>query len=368
MSQKNKSMTVKEAFFHDYLVPTGQVAEIYLHQVKKLCSWHHKELSSLLFDNLGLVSTFAISPATRADKKLFQSLTTQVECLQSVLKADLQHVNTAKPDHKQLTAFRSAANTLAGRLKLHVTTLHTCMKFSDDSRGAWLARLAQEPTPLTRQGRYSKWRTLVRNMDFQVNMALQGLAALASDMPLGSHQGREEVPELWRTLFHSDVATATAPSTADAASDYLPAGVTVQSNSVGALAVSCRFDPKKVLKKLLAAVGADAPLPPDITERLVAVDYTAVCGYKELTATVDEAIEWKTNMVQQAEETSQMVVTWQEKDKLAKARAKLQQSLSAEELALLAKSGVLKLADTVPAKPRVSKSAGARRKKATMGA
>jgi hypothetical protein len=350
---------VKEVFFQEQLVPTGQLAELYLEKVKKHCKWEHHKLSQMLFDNLGLVSIFAISPATPADKKLFSAMSVQLEHLKSTLKEGLLKLNVKKPDSSHTSAFRSQVLGLAGRIEPQLEALRTCMQFSDTKRGVWLDSLVEKPTALTQKGRYSKWRTLVRNMDFQMNMAGMGLATVAEDVSLGSSQGREELPELWRSLFRSGVdSSAPAADTAEDSSSYLPAGITVQSNHVGALAVSAKFDPNRVLKKLLAEVSTvGTPLPAELKERLVSVEFTALCGYKDLPATVAEAIQWRANLTAQAEETGTLIVAFQKMGKLAQARAKLQQTLSEEDLALLAEAGDLKLSASTAKKPSTKKPA-----------
>jgi hypothetical protein len=350
---------LKEAFFQEHLVPTGQLAELYMEKVKKHCKWDHHKLSQMLFDNLGLVSIFAISPATPSDKKLFSAMSVQLEHLKSTLKEGLLKLNVKKPDSSHTSAFRSQAMGLAGRIKPQLEALRTCMGFSDTKRGVWLDALVEKPTALTRKGRYSKWRTLVRNMDFQLNMASMGLATVAEDVSLGSAQGREELPELWRNLFRSGVETSTSTAdTTEETASYLPAGITVQSNHVGALAVSAKFDPNRVLKKLLAEVSTvGAALPAELKERLVCVEFTALCGYRDLPATVAEAVQWRANLTAQAEETGTLIVAVHKQGKLAQARAKLQQTLSEEDLALLAEAGDLKISASPAKKPRASKPA-----------
>jgi len=365
---------VKEVFFQEQLVPTGQLAELYMEKVKKHCKWDHHKLSQLLFDNLGLVSIFAISPATPSDKKLFSAMSVQLEHLKSMLKEGLLKLNFKKLDSTHTSAFRSQAMGLAGRIQPQLDALRTCMQFSDEKRGAWLNPLVEKPTALTQKGRYSKWRTLVRNMDFQLNMAAMGLATVADDVSLGSAQGRDELPELWRSLFRAGVDTSSADASPGDNPSYLPTGITVQSNNVGALAVSAKFDPKRVLKKQLAeATAVGIPLSAEINERLVSVELTTLCGYNDLPATVAEAIQWKANLTKQAEETGEMIAAFQKSSKLEKARARLQQTLSAEDMQLLAEAGDLKFGvkpvaaprakKPVAAKPTAPKPAAARRKR-----
>lgn len=350
---------VKEVFFREQLVPAGQLAELYLEKVKKHCSWVHHGLSQLLFDNLGLVSIFAISPATPADKKLFSAMSVQLDHLKSTLKEDLLTLNVKKPDSTHSSAFRFQVKDLANRIKPQIEALRTCMQFSDEKRGRWMDHLVEKPTPLTQKGRYSKWRTLVRNMDFQLNMNAMGLGTVAADVSLGSAQGREELPELWRTLFHSGAGATAVEAAPGDNPGYLPTGITVQSNNVGALVVSAKFDPKKALKKLLAEASAiGIPLSAEINERLVPVELSSVCGYTELPATVAEAIQWKANLLKQADETGAMIVAFQKSSKLEQARARLQQTLSEEDLQLLAEAGDLKFG-TMPATKRPAKKPAA---------
>jgi len=357
MKSKLPALAVKEAFFQEYLVPAGQLAELYGEQLKKHCKWANPHLAQLLFDNLGLVSIFAISPATAPDPNLFSALSEQVGHLKATLTEDLLHLNVAKPDHKRVSAFCSAARTLAERVNPHIAALRTCMNFSDKKRGAWLKPLVEKPTALTQNGRYGKWRTLVRNMDFQTNMSAHGLAALAERVSLGSHTGREALPDLWRSLFHSSATPTAAGASAQNTSGYLPSGITVQSNNVGALVVACRFDPKRALKTMLAEVSTSGvALPAEMDLRLEQVDFAVLCGFHELPATVEEAIRWKASQMVLAEETSRAIVEFQKADKLAKARVRLQQSLSAEDLELLAEAGDLALRVKPASKAPASKA------------
>lgn len=324
--------SMKEEFFRTKLIPAGQVAEVYLHNAS---SWLRKDLSQLLFETLGLVSAFAISPSTPNRKGLFASLGENVQNLIDAMRADLEALKAPKP--KMGSTFSSAANSGSRRFKPLIDAILHDMKYVPEKRAKWMEGVMQTPTPLTQKGQYSKWRTFVRHIDFQENMRILGLAYAAKDMgALGSAQGREEAPLLWRECFD------TVPGEADdarPAGTLLPAGVAIKSNATGLLDVHYEFDPRKVLKKFLKDVTAK--VPPELDELLLTVSFDRACEFRQLPTIVDELLAWREAQLAKAEETQLKIAEFVETLRVAALRERLSKEFTDEERALMEKANII---------------------------
>ena len=327
------TISPKEEFFRTKLIPAGQLTEVYLHHASRI---RVAALSRDVFEILGLVSAFAISPSTPADTAIFMALGQSIEQIISLLRGDLVGINCAKPTSEQTRDFRAGQNSILERLKPHLDALLTTMKYVPQERGAWLENLMRTATPLTRNREYKKWRTFVRNLDFEQNMQSLGMRDVAKALPaLGSHQGREEAPVLWRACF--DSAWQDGQGLVQSA-PYLPTGVEVKSTATGLLEVTRSYDHRKVLKKVLA------PLPdttPDVAKRLEVAVFSKTCHYTELAGTIAEVIAWIEEQSVLAESTKNIISKAAEESKMAALRAKLTSTFTPDELALLAKVNAL---------------------------
>lgn len=336
------SLVVKEEFFRTKLIPAGQVAEIYVHQA---APYQRKDLSQMLFETLGLVSAFAISPSTPNRKGLFVSLGEHVQTLIDLMRTDLDELK-APPTRRLGTSFRASVNTATTRFKPVVEALLLEMKYSPAKRAAWMESVMRVPTPLTQKGQYSKWRTFVRHIDFQENMRTLGLAHAAKDMPtLGSSQGREEAPLLWRECF---TTTAGENHVAPSAGALLPPGVVIKSNATGLLDVQYEIDPRKVLKKALKEVAGQAP--PELEDLLKPVSFSRTCEFRQLAAVIDELFTWRDAQLAKADETQLKIAAWREATHVASLQDKLSQMFTPEERALLEKANVINAAAKPAAK------------------
>lgn len=336
------TISPKEEFFRTKLIPAGQVAEVYLHHMAERS---RGPVSLILFENLGLASAFAISSATPNDKALFAVLGSSVQQIINLLREDLLAVNRQRPAAEHTRAFRASQGRVVERLQPHIATLLETMKYVPEGRGNWLATLLAKPTPLTTTREYKKWRTLVRNLDFDLNMQSLGLSEAAKVLPvLGSHQGKAEAPVLWRKCFDTVWANG---AVLVQGGPYLPAGVSVKSTSTGMLEVTHNFDHRKVLKKAAAALTQAAP---EVAARLEPAVFFKICHYTELVETIAEVVAWVEAQGVKAEETQVIIAQVAEAEKVDALRAKLASTFSPEELELLAKVSALPGA-AVKAKP-----------------
>lgn len=322
----------KEEFFRTQLVPAGQVVELYLHYAP---DYLRKALSQLLFETLGLVSVFAISPATPDRKPTFQALGRAVASLTGFLKGELALLEQKGPRHN--AKFKANAASVESELKPLVAALLQAIKYTSAKRTSWLERLMRDPTPLTANGRYNKWRTFVKNLDFQENMQALGLGAAAKGVPaLGSAQGRQEVPLLWRACFAGEAADGLAAPPDQA---LLPPGVRITVSATGMLNVAYAFEPRKALAKYLKTVTTT--LPPETEALLVPLEFARTCNYRQLAGVIDELLAWQALQLSQAGQTEKAIGAWSESCRMAALQAKLDQTFTEEERALLHKANLL---------------------------
>jgi hypothetical protein len=319
----------KEEFFRTKLIPVGQLAELYRHHLMK----HQRvEFSRYVFDNLGLVSVFAISPATPATKSQFDTLAASVTNIINLLREDLLTLNQPKVTTESLRALRAGQASIMQRLQPHFASLMATMEFVPEVRSKWLASRLKVPTPLTAGRRFRKWRTFVRNLDFDQNMDRLGLVGAVRDMPiLGSSQGKDEAPALWRKCFDT---VWTDGEQGSRSGPYLPTGVSVKSTSTGMLEVTHSFDPRQVVKKSISELPT---VSGEIASRLVLASFSKVCLYTELTATMDEVVAWVAEQGAKAEATQNLIADAIHTARVDALHAKLASTFSPDELKLLGK-------------------------------
>lgn len=321
------TLAPKEEFFRTKLIPAGQLAELYLHHLMK----HQRdEFSRYVFDNLGLVSVFAISPATPATIAQFDTLASSVTNIINLLREDLLALNQLKPTPESLRALRAGQASILQRLQPHFASLMATMEFVPEERSKWLASLLKVATPLTTGRRFRKWRTFVHNLDFAKNMHSLGLGEAARGLPvLGSSQGKDEAPALWRKCF--DTATS-EDDEGSSRGPCLPAGVSVTSTSTGMLEVTHSFDHRKAVKNSLSVLPA---VSVGVASRLAVASFSKVCRYTELTATIDEVVAWVEEQGAKAEATQSLIAEAVQTAKVEALHAKLASTFSPEEMELL---------------------------------
>lgn len=328
------TISPKEAFFRTRLIPAGQIAEVYLHHASHV---YAGELSRDVFETLGLASVFVVSPATQADTEIFTALGESILQIIKLLRSDLLGINCAKPTSEQTRVFRTNQRTIGERLAPHLDAVLTTMQYAPKNRGPWLENLMNTATPLTCNRSYKKWRTFVRNLDFEKNMHNLGMVDVVKALPaLGSHQGKEEAPALWRACFDSSFEEG---EDVVQGAPYLPSGVEVRSTATGLLEVTHSYDHRKVLKKMLLSPMPDAN--PDFAERLEVAVFSRTCHYTELADTIAEVIAWVDEQSALAESTKGIISKAVEESKMSALRAKLTSTFTPEELALLAKVNAL---------------------------
>jgi hypothetical protein len=337
----NFTPSLKEQFFSLHLVPTGQLAEMYFRlapakQTGKVTRFVHgasEQAAQFLYDALGLTSAFAISPATPADAKLFKKLIADVEAIASFLSTELAPLNHEHPSSAVKSAFNKNAITFAERLRPLTDQLLKTIEFAPASSVQWMKRIMAVPTALTMDGKYSKWRTLVRNYDFEENMRKRGHYLTAKAVaPVGSSAGMEQAPALWRECFDTDWGSA---DRVRAARPTLPKRAEVKSNASGLLDITMTFDPRRALKKVLASI---TPLPAgEFRDDLAEVRFERTCDYTQLPAVVQEMNEWELAQFDKTAKTTKKLMKWEEGQRVKAVQAKFEKNFTDEERELLAK-------------------------------
>jgi hypothetical protein len=333
----------KEAFFREFLIPAGQAAEVFVHCFGDR---HQSQISQILFENLGLASAFAISPATPDSGKIFKPMGKAIQDIIDLLKHDLAQFNIdgAKGD---FAVQRQNARTFNDRMLPLVKNLHSLMGYAPQTQEKWMQKIMKVETPLTRNGHYNKWRTFVRHIDFSDNMDKLGLAVAAKKVgKLGSEQGREMAPVLWRECFDTNWdGTQFAPAKRPA----LPARATVKSNDTGMLDVAMTFEARKYLKKRLVGISK---LPKDIDEALNVVQFASTCDYTQLPAAVEEMLAWEQAQMVKADELMTKIESVRETERVEALQKKLRDTFSPEDLELLEKVKAFPPAKRARAKPK----------------
>lgn len=377
--------TNKEAFFRDYLVPAGQLAEILIATLPlESVVVSHMRLNrsrgaNALFNTLHRASLYAITPANGDLSPLGEALVPLMAAMRDTLRSR-STASLAKALNNHAYRGLVSDQALAGffdRLPRLANAIDEAVGYPDKNRKDWLAAQCNPLTALTCDGRRGRWRTLVRNTSWDACLALLEIGPLQlRNNNFSSRMGVELAPQLWREAFppsrtacvelakpplganaiaaesfETDTATvalastepagAPAPGAAEApsAAGRLPEGVTVASTSDGRLQVSCRFDPHQLLDAQQRAVlkqQRSVRLPPALGKALVMRDFDQVCGIAELAAAVQAAQAWQ--LEQRATQGPMLALydAWQQAVQVKAVQDKLDTHFNAAERRILA--------------------------------
>lgn len=327
--------SIKEVFFRDYLIPAGQLAEVY---VATNSTRIDEKVPRILFETLGLASAYAISPATPAIKSEFNPLSCAVQRIIDLLMEDLNFQISSKKSNENASKMYGNARSMAIRLEPLAKNLHEVIGYNPVLRGAWMGRIMEVPTPITKDGQYKKWRTFVRNIDFEKNMNGRGLQSLIAKMPtLASGEGKLQAPSLWRECFDVMWDGSKFVSTERA---VLPQGVVVRSNDIGMLDVEFKSSLAGALKEAISHVKN---APEEVIKAMAEVKFTKTCTFTELPAVIAEIMTWQQERASHLPGLLTRLREQAESEQMDALQAKLKASFSAEEIALLAKMSPAKL-------------------------
>ncbi len=351
---------MKEAFFKDVLVPTGQLVELtvflahrhraHLRVDDDLQGDH---LAHQLWEPLNLVAAYALTNPSN-----LHELGRQVGEFQAALCRALDLGQTKAAKEHVAGAFRRAALTTTGAIANRyvsnlrhlrvdlpslVAALYRAIDYSPSCRHRWLSKTLETATAVTRHNNPSGWRTLVRNSTWDSTRKLVGVddvlpKTIRAEDVYGSREGKARLAALWADLFGTQPVAAgtTTPLAPDLV--RLPVAISVRSNLQGRLEVSAKFDPsqglplamqaelqKQTRGKQPAALRAEL----EVRQHLVEVDWTALAdGVHRATAWLD------TQQASQAR-TEAVVSEWLAAKKLEVVRKKLTEHFSEEERKLL---------------------------------
>ncbi len=131
--------------------------------------------------------------------------------------------------------------------------------YKSTERHAWLATRSHRNTPLLKDGRISVWRTLARNLSWEVTFQLLGMTNVpAGATVFGSRTGRETAHALFATAFHGK--TEAPVYMMSPASRPIPAYIEFSRSEDGHLLLTATYTPPEV-----AVSGPDKALLDEVT-------------------------------------------------------------------------------------------------------
>jgi hypothetical protein len=318
--------TNKETVFREYLLPAGLLAEIVIASVPMHNSIKGERPTRArfaydLFHTLNLAACYAINPENR-DLGLLQSALSQFMVTASKgLPATIAKATQASAFSRILSDNQLAALSVA--LSEHLTAICKAIDYDPGKAQAWREAQTRIATPLTRNGRINRWRTLVRNSEWARCMGIVGLApAQTGANPFSSRVGIEKAPDLWRETFsqimrpaYSEPAPSTtapegvvaavtgeaapaapaAPATGSSETFRLPIGVTVNSTADGRLCVQGAFDPSNFLtsKQLQEMKKAPSSVTPELRAAVAMRKFEQLCEFPALAETLNTVSQWR---------------------------------------------------------------------------
>lgn len=349
---------LKEAFFRNALVPTGQMLELALliarriHQGGTRTTPHYGIVGNVLRDTLNMVSVWAVNPASTDLQQVEQSLAEFREMLCAVFREAggsqgpmllglfrerapaLSSVTLKKLTHEHVSA--------TARLLALQEVLLLQIGCVDSQRHQWIRGQLAVSTPLTRGGRMNRWRTFVRNGSWEVTLGLLGVSALVRPDELvancwGTNVGVTYAKELWQETFNTwNPTAAAAPEESEELSAKLPAGVRVTSTPTGTLEVTACFVPGSLLtKEQLSLITPRMRMHVDLASLLVSQDFSRTCSFLLLADAVAEAQAWLTERRATADSVCDTFKAFEQERRRELVIAKFRKTFSLEEQQLL---------------------------------
>ncbi len=386
MSNNVIDISSQESFFRTCLVPTGQIAQLYLKFVPYVMGDEYMEqLSFKLFDVLNLTAVYATNPRNPQSENLraqiapavWEVMQTMVAALRQGLSPSMLRVygigilqNRRAPQissgHTQ--ALIKALQPADAQLRTSLAVLQKRIGYAPERRHDWLKDQTFNQTPLSQRGSTNRWRTFVRNTSWQTALELLRLGPdtvpFYTANAFVNRVGAITAAQLWQEVFSlsekaesesvaapaalveagfvADVVAEVVAEVAEPAKpaelSRLPEGVSVTSNSKGELRVRASFDPMQFLdaprQKGLKAPGRSVSR--DLGAQLQPRSFEQRCDLQTLSAGVARGHAW---LVEQEATRETVVMTfdcWEISMKRQAVRKKFDEQFNLEERKLLA--------------------------------
>lgn len=331
----------KEQFFKYALLPVGQLLEVISEQChavrrpRRRAKGQWVTQLAEMQDALGMV---AYEVLTSPEPRPLEGLVHELMRIERALVSDVE-----QQGKKKLVPWVTWTMPVDARDAL--VNLWLLLGYVPSERGAWLNARASHDCPLFEGSRFSRWRTLVRNLDPAGTMKERGYpeALVQLAMRLGSDPGRKQAPLLWQAVFANTVSSTGQRLV------RLPVGITVSSLPTGLVAVKATLDQQATLQQLApdvyaqwqglgqcrAALGLVLPEVP--ASKVVETDYPSVAQ------TVTELQAWQQALKAEVEMFATRIETVSREHARQTLEAKLQSLLTPGELNLLGEVDLAKL-------------------------
>ena len=296
----------RELVFRDSLIPCAQVLEVLLALLKQ----NKPTDVALLFSadavsTLNFAAVYALNPANRDLRQLVlatDAFRREMAAVFATLPGSRERVviegfrnQTGPYESTERRSVRKAIEERRDDLRVCLRNIEGTIGYSPEHQNQWLDKHRTE-TPLTPDSTLSKWRTLVRNANWELAARDMGIARhvpaeeLRHNLHFGSRQGRERFDKLWFDTFEPEDLDVREERPAS----RLPLGLQVTTTPNGRLHVHHEYDSRRALssaqtKNLRAK---DAEVPAKLKERLVVSMFDEDCDYADLPATVERAKAW----------------------------------------------------------------------------
>lgn len=378
--------TNKETLFRELLVPAGLLAEILIATVPMRNSLKGErptraQFAYDLFHTLNLASCYIVNPENQDLGLLHSALTGFIETLSAGFLQKSHKSNTgttiAKANHAANFAgllTEAQLEKLSKELVEHLAAIQMAVEYDPGKAQAWREAQTRIATPLTRNGRINRWRTLVRNSDWARCMGILGFAPAHTGVnPFSSRVGIEKAPDLWREAFSHIVRQAvSAPATpvkaagagasaaviasAPSGTFRLPVGVTVNSTADGRLTVQGSFDPADFLtsKQLQEMKRGPGTASQELRAVLAVRKFEQLCEFPALAETLETVRQWRVTQDASRADVQHAFGQWRMAELRKGVQAKLKANFNTEERRILLSVLTEEQLPTAPASPGTS--------------
>jgi hypothetical protein len=334
----------KAAFFEQYLIPAGQLAEMVAARVSIP---KQADLKHALFEPLNLASAYVLNPNNDDLTQLIPA----VERLSTQLLAVFDHTGADALRHVSNSLHRSrlavAPNPGCGEFSEGIAELEKCLPaiseaiyaalgYTPKSQAQWHRDHVDRANPLTASGQIGLWRKFVRHCSWNRTLRMLRVSdsmatALSRNNSFSHEVGVMHTDALWAEVFAYLDAAPKKPKVV-----RVPDGVLVTSTEDGLLAVMANLDLQSVLsneERSFLASASEGARTPELVEAMIG-NNQFICQ-TDVTQLANAIAEVAAKRESRAKALRQVYGNWrQEADKLRKLRARL-------ELQLLAARGMV---------------------------
>lgn len=319
------------------------------------------------FDALNLVNCELQSWRTlgAAEQAKLEQLTPMVEALTTMWVSEiknwsdvsklplakvLSHVlfrgpNTGRAGPGVIPKLAQRAVDLLPRQQETCRRIFAVIGYKSTERHAWLASRAGRDTPLFKDGRISTWRTLARNLSWEMTFQLLGMNNVPASAPVfGSRVGRETVHALFAASFHGK--TEAPVYMMSPASRPIPGYIDLSRSEDGHLLLKASYSPptvtldeagKLVLEDLTLWSEIQAKGSQALRDCTKLQTNSIVCAADRLAQGIERLKTWHESLTAAHAVLLEQVRQALEKRREEEALSKLMSSFSPEELLLLKK-------------------------------